>query len=200
MNVQNDNKIINNLAKVIRVITIPPIMAIVFLISLFLFKETMFNNLYELFISIFTIAIIPVLAYPIQNRFNVFKGKCQRTNQRNLAVIFSVIGYSLGLLCALITKAPGEQLIVYITYLFSGLLIFIGTFILKIKFSGHMAGISGPVISLAYFLNYYLLFLYVLLMIVFWASIRTKRHTIVELLTGSIVPVMSFFLALLIIL
>lgn len=200
MNKKKSNKIIDTFARVIRVITIPPVMAILFLVSLYLFKESMFNNIYELLISIFTIAIIPVLAYPIQRKFKIFKKGTPRNNERNLAVILSVVGYLLGLVTAIIMKVPKEQLIVYYTYLFSGLLIFFGTFVLKIKFSGHMAGISGPVVSLSYFFSYYLLFLYAFLLVVFWASLHTKRHTTVELITGSVVPVASLLLALLIVL
>lgn len=188
-----------NLAKIIRILTIPPIMAITLLTTLYIFKENVFTNFTQFIISVITIAIIPVLAYPLQSKLKIFKGEDVRNNQRNLAVIFSVAGYLIGTIYAMVSNVPSFQLILYVTYLFSGIGIFIGTFILKVKFSGHMCGISGPIISVSYIISWYFMFLYLLVGLVFWASLYSKKHTVVELLIGNIIPVASFLIAILII-
>lgn len=195
----NKRKDFQPLAKIIRILTIPPIMAITLFTTLYIFKDNVFDDILELFISIITIAVIPVLAYPIQSKLKIFKGDDKRNNQRNLAVIFSVIGYLIGTIYAITNNVPSFQIVLYLTYLFSGIGIFMGTFILKVKFSGHMCGVSGPIISISYIISYYLLFLYIFLGIVFWASLYMKKHTIKELIFGSLIPISAFLLAILIV-
>lgn len=195
---KNNNNFLNKFAKTIRIITIPPIMAITLITCLYIFKDGVYNNLLEYFNSIITIALIPILAYPLQAKFKILKKEDARENQRNLAVIFSLIGYFLGTCFALIMGVPSLQQVVHLTYLFSGIIIFFGTFIIKIKFSGHMCGISGPIVVIAYALSYYFLFLYIILFVVFWASLYLKRHSISELVLGTIIPVISFIIAILI--
>ncbi len=187
------------IAKIIRIITIPPVCAIILITILYTKTSIVFNNWYEFIIAIFTIAIIPVLAYPVQKKFNIIKLNNKRTAERNLAIIFSISGYFGGLLFSIISKTPNFQQILYITYLLTGLGIAFGTFILKIKFSGHMAGISGPIITLSYLISYYFLFLYLILAIVMWASLYTKNHTFKEASYGSLLPIMAFIIANLII-
>lgn len=192
-------KHLDEFAKIIRVITIPPVMASLLFTVLYFFKDGFYSSLLEYFINIITVVIVPVLAYPAQAKLNILKGKDARENQRNLAVIFSLIGYLSGTIYALVGNVSELQLVVYLTYLFSGIMIFIGTFLIKVKFSGHMCGVSGPIVVMVYSINYYFLFLYLLLGLVFWASLYKKRHTVRELIIGTIIPIIAFIISLLIV-
>lgn len=195
INQKKPNKVLIKIAKIIRIITIPPVCATILNLVLYFKSDLVFNHWYELLIAIFTIAIIPVLAYPIQKIFKLFKAKDERTGARNLAIIFSIIGYSCGLIFSIIAKTPNFQKIIYVTYLLTGLGIAFGTFVLDIKFSGHMSGISGPIITLSYIFSYYLLFLYFFLALVMWASLYTKNHNFKEAIYGTILPVIAFIIA-----
>ena len=83
----------------------------------------------------------------------------------------------------------------YLTYLFSGILMFVFSFVFKIKASGHACGFAGPVAMLAYQLGPRYLVLAVLLIAVYASSVILKRHTLPQLALGSVLPIVSMFIA-----
>lgn len=171
-------------------------MALVLINLLYFKNDEAFNNIGGYWLAIFTLVILPLLAYPIQWFF--LETADPRQTQRSLAIIFSVGGYIIGLVLSLIFKAPSIQKIMFMTYLVSGTLIAIFSFGLKIKASGHMCGLAGPIALMVYVFGYYYLFLVGLLIFVIWSSLKLRRHSLTELLIGSIIPIIALLISIII--
>ena len=187
-----------HLAKFIRVITVPPIMALMLLIVLYLTKEEFFGNTTNLILAISFLVVLPFLAYPIQPLIPGFRRK-GREGQRSLAMWMSSLGYICGLATALFLPVSKYLLIIYLTYLISGVSLVLLNKVFKIKASGHACGVAGPIFSLIYFLGPWVLFGILILAAVFWASLSMKRHDKSELFIGTTVPTYALLLAFLIV-
>lgn len=187
-----------NIEKIIRVITVAPVMAAVALSILFILRPGMFNGTADFVMALVFLTVLPLLAYPVQPLIPYFKDK-GREGQRLLAIIMAVAGYIGGIIYALARPVSKELLIVYLVYLFSGILIFILNKVIKIKASGHACGVAGPVSYLVYFLGWYALAGIAVLALVYWASVRMKRHTLKQLIAGSVIPVAALVISILIV-
>lgn len=187
-----------NIEKIIRVITVAPVMAAVALSILFILRPGMFNGTADFVMALVFLTVLPLLAYPVQPLIPYFKDK-GREGQRLLAIIMAVAGYIGGIIYALARPVSKELLIVYLVYLFSGILIFILNKVIKIKASGHACGVAGPVSYLVYFLGWYALSGIAVLALVYWASVRMKRHTLKQLIAGSVIPVAALVISILIV-
>lgn len=83
-------------AKIIRIITIPPIEALVMLLILYRLKQEEFGNLGNLLMAVLFLTVIPICSYPIASRK---RGKQDmRNNQRNMAFIFNSLSYLAAML------------------------------------------------------------------------------------------------------
>ena len=192
----------NKLAKVIRVLTISPIMALMLCLVLNFTISESFSSVLFLLITIFCLSIFPVLAYPVERKFHILNklngSLTIRAAERKLAIIFSCISYLVIFLLSLIVNEPIVIKQLTLTYLISGLLIFISSFIFKVEASGHMCGIVGPIVFLCAKVSLWFLLILVPLTFVIWSSLKLKRHTILELSLGSIIPIIGFIIALLV--
>jgi hypothetical protein len=139
--------------------------------------------------------IVPVLAYPIQAKFHPIKNMDERDGARKLSIIFSAISYSVGLFISIIFDFSYIQTLVYYTYFFSGVFMVLFNFILHIKASGHLCGISGPVTVLIYTLGIKFIFLVGIILLVIWSSIDLKRHKYPEIIIGTLIPIVSMFIS-----
>ncbi|MEL4105286.1 hypothetical protein AAFA46_00375 [Oscillospiraceae bacterium WX1] len=187
-----------HLAKVIRTITVPPIMALALLMILFGAKPEFFGNSLNLILAILFLVVFPILAYPLQPLIPYFRGK-GRDGQRSLAMWMASAGYIFGAVTAIFLPVSNYLLIIYLTYLISGLSLVLLNKVFKIKASGHACGVAGPVFSLIYFLGPWQLFGIFLLAAVFWASLNMGRHDKSELLIGTTVPTYALLLSFLIV-
>ncbi len=186
------------LAKFIRVITVPPIMALMLLVVLYFTKQDVFGNTLNLVLAIAFLVALPFLAYPIQPLIPYFRKK-GREGQRSLAMWMSSLGYICGLSTAIFLPVSKYLLIIYLTYLFSGISLVLLNKVFKVKASGHACGVAGPIFSLIYFLGPWVLFGILILAAVYWASLSMKRHDKAELLIGTTVPTYALLLAFLIV-
>lgn len=71
-------------AKIIRVITVPPVLVIALSIILYYRNDRMFRNLTDVLLTICFLGIFPILAYSMQKQIPDFKDR-GREGQRNLA-------------------------------------------------------------------------------------------------------------------
>ena len=79
-------------AKIVRIITIPPFMILVLLIVLYFSEKESFAGRYDMIIAVIGLVLIPLAAYPVHRIIPVlFNGG--RKKQRKLAFIFSLVGY-----------------------------------------------------------------------------------------------------------
>ncbi|MBE6685006.1 MAG: hypothetical protein E7592_05090 [Ruminococcaceae bacterium] len=182
----------NKVYKMIRVATVPPIMASALFIILGVYKTL---GLVDTLLGILFLGILPILSYPLQRFIPYYKDK-GREGQRNLAIIFSVVGYILGCVLALIFDAPLNTVVfIYLDYLISGVLIAIFNKLFHLKASGHACGIVGPIAMLIYWGLYIPAAVgAVLTVFVFISSIKMKRHTFLQLLGGSAITISALLL------
>ncbi|MBE6547575.1 MAG: hypothetical protein E7667_01670 [Ruminococcaceae bacterium] len=183
---------------ILRVLTVAPIIAaITFCILRFVSPEIMGGNL-NFIISLLCITVLPLLAYPLQPIMPKFKGR-GRDGQRNLAIIMSVIGYIVGIICAFALNMPAKMTVLLITYFISGILIFLFNKAFKVKASGHACGVAGPIAYLTYVYGPIALLGIPLLGIVAWSSIYMGRHKWTELVVGGSISVASLFISIIIV-
>lgn len=183
----------HRLSKAVRVLTVAPIMALVLLTIIKIGQPAVFQETYNYVLAVIFLTVLPISAYPLQPVVPYFKGK-GREGQRNLAIVMAVLGYILGICAALIFHAAGNLLLIYGTYLLSGLLILLFNKGFKIRASGHACGVAGPIALLVYFFGSIALISVVLLALVYWASLQMKRHTPRELILGTLLPVIALVL------
>ena len=184
----------NKLSFFIRKITIPPVFAVVVLLAVYFSYAELVGSVWHMLVGVVFLAILPTLAYPFQKYIPGFKDK-GRDGQRSLAMIFSFAGYLLGTLVAFLFQAPVIVKIIYLEYLFCGISMLVFNKVFKLKASGHACGVIGPVLMMAYFKLYIPAAVCALFAIpVFIASVHTKRHTMMQLLGGSVIPLVMLVL------
>lgn len=176
------------LTKSIRVLTIAPVMALVILIALVISQPARFGEATNFWLSLVFLVIFPLLGYPFQKLIPPFKHR-GREGQRTLAMIFAVAGYILGCLFALAFGAPAAVWIIYLSYLFSGILICLVNKAFYFKASGHSCGITGPFAILVSFGNPLGLIGIPILAVTWLSSLYMKRHTNAQLAVGAMIPV-----------
>lgn len=182
-------------AKLLRILTVPPIMALLLVSLLYAFLgKTAFASPIRYFEAVFTLAILPVLSYPLCRLIPSLKKRGRKT-ERDISIVFSIIGYLMGTLFAVFAGGTRVELILYLTYTMSGALMGILSFALHFRASGHACGAAGPFTMLSHQLGIFWSLGFLLLIPVFASSIRLKRHTLCELIAGGAVSSVSYFIA-----
>lgn len=185
------------IANIIRGISIPPIVVSIFLLILLASNTTTPKETIILFIFL---GFIQLLAYPLSILIKPIKNK-GRDAMRNLSFILGLIGYSSGLIYAFTNNIRIELKVLYLTYFISIVILFFINKVIKIRASGHMTSITGPLIGLIYFVGWGALIpCLIFYILVFWSSYYLKRHTIREMILGTLTVIVSFFITLLILL
>ena len=131
-------------AKAIRILTTAPVFALLLCTLLYFLMDGAFASLRHYLMAVFFLSILPVLAYPVSAIIPPLRRK-GRDGQRNLAIVFSVVGYVGGFLYALLGGGTGFEKVLFGTYLISGISLAICT-CMHYKASGHACGCSGPVV------------------------------------------------------
>ena len=181
----------NKLSKIIRIVTIAPIMAAVMLAIIQLAEPEQIGGASNLITALIFLTILPVISYPLQPVIPYFKHR-SREGQRNLAIIFANIGYISGIIYALAANTPRELLIIYLTYFLSGLLIVLFNKVLKIRASGHACSTTAPAFLLTWKLHPLFAIPSVLLIAaVYRSSLKLSRHSLPQLLAGSAVSLLA---------
>lgn len=187
-----------NIAKIISYITVAPVLAFFMLTILYLARRHEFQGVTHYLLSVFYLTVLPILAYPLQKILPEFKDK-GRDGQRKLAFIMVVLGYTLGMASALLLKSTINYLTIYLAYFMSGIILTVINKLFKIKASGHACGVMGPVVLCIYFIGNYCWLFLLLLPIVFWSRLMMGRHTLKQLLLGTMVSLFCTILSIIII-
>ena len=183
----------SKIAKIIRAVTVPPVMVLTLLLVLFAAKDDIFRNaVLDLSMSILFLALIPVAAYPLQPLIPGYKNK-GREGQRNLAFVLTPVGYVGAVLYGFFAHVSNALLMIFITYLLSVLFLLICNKILKFRSSGHICGITGPLVLFIYFIGWVgIVPCLVLFGLICWASLMLKRHTVYEIIGGCACCIAAF--------
>ncbi len=180
----------NFVYKAIRVLTLAQLLAAVSLVLIRLCCPDVFPTDWHFAYMVFYLGILPLLAYPLQPIVPHFKGK-GREGQRTLAMLFAVAGYIFCALTCALTKASAAMWMITLEYLISGLLILVFNKGFRIKISAHGCGTAGPIFLLLYFGLYIpSAVMAVLTVFAYVASVKMKRHTVGQLVGGSLVSVL----------
>ena len=180
------------IAKVIRVLTVPPVLAAILCTLFYFLYDGAFASLTHYLAALFFLTVLPFLAYPVAAMIPPLRRK-GRNGQRNLALVFSVVGYICGFLFALLCGGAAVEKVLLGTYLICGCTLALCT-CLHFKASGHTCGCSGPIATLSIFISPWFLLGYLLMTPVIWSSIRMKRHTPFQLLIGSMIPIIAMLI------
>lgn len=183
------------IAYAVRVVSIPPLLVTGLIVILALLRDDVFRSPVEIAVAILSLAVFPVLAYPIS--FLIPKLKATgRKGQRQLAFILTAVGYLAGFVFGMIAPCAVGLRLLFGAYFISVIILILFNKLLKVRASGHAAGITGPILFVSYFLGLRGLVVGLVLWgIILWASILTKRHTVSDFLLGSAVCVASFGIA-----
>lgn len=185
-----------HIAKIIRIITIPSLLVTVLLIILYFTRFDIFKNNANFFITVIFLGIIPTLGYPLQYALPRFKDK-GRAGQRTLAFIMNIIGYTTALLYGFMQNVSHNLLLIYMAYFISIVILTIFNKLFHIRASGHSCSITGPLILLIYFVGPWCILPSLLIYAaVVWSSIELRRHTVKDLIMGSLACIVAFGLSL----
>ncbi len=174
------------IAKIVRVVTVPPVMVGTLILLLSAMRPDVVTSLGESLLALLFLAILPVLAYPVSALIPSVRAK-GRDGQRNLAFVFSAIGYTGGVVYALAAGVNTSLAVIFWTYFISVILLTLLNKVIRVKASGHACSIAGPIGLVCYFLPPILIPVCLALYgVIFWASVRMGRHTVREFILGSI--------------
>ncbi len=183
-----------NAAKLIRVLTVPPVMVSVMLLILYLGKRELFGELPEVMVMVVLLGILPVLAYPAQKIIPGFR-KDGREGQRKLAFIMNLIGYAAAFVWAIASKVNSGIMLICSTYFLSVIMLAVCN-LLHFKASGHACSVTGPFVILLYFMGKrFVVPVLIIASAIVWSSLALKRHTFPQLISGSIVCIVAFVIS-----
>ena len=172
-------------AKLIRILSIPPVMVTAVVLALFYTTDTIFRSAAEAWLTIVFLAFVPVLAYPLSKLLPKIRAR-GREGQRDLAFYLSAAGYAAGWIYGYVTGATASLQAIFAAYLFSVTALLVFNKLLFIRASGHASSIAGPILLMAWFIGGWsipaALALYGL---IFRASVYAGRHTRAEFLLGT---------------
>ncbi len=168
-------------AKLLRILSVPPVMAAVFLLLLYRFRPDVVASPLQLWAALGCLCGVPLLAYPLSWLLHM-----GRERQRTLAMLLSAASYLAVWAFSLLTPCGRDYRFICGTYVFSAALLLVCNKLLHLRSSGHACSVTGPIVLLCFFLGARLAPLCALLYAaVFWASLRSGRHTAGEYLWGS---------------
>ena len=165
-----------------RIATAPMVMSILLTSVMLAFGKTDLKNY---LVSLACLAAAPLLAYLLTAAIPPLKRR-GRSFERNLATLFSVVGYAAGFTVSFFTGGAAEKA-VYLTYLISGVAIGVCTLAFHFKASGHSAGIAGPLTMLSFLVSPWFMCLVAVWILAFFSSLSLKRHTAAEFAAGGVI-------------
>lgn len=188
----------NQIAKGIRVITVPPVLVSAMLLILHRVYGKAFASVPMLVCAIFFLALIPVLAYPLASFQHKQRGSAEmfptlRDTQRHLAFLLTIVGYLVGFTVGLLGHCTTMMMGIFTGYFVGVVFLAVLNRCFHIKASGHACSCMIAYLFLWYWLGFGVLFICIPLYIgEFWASVFLKRHTAKEFMWGTGTAVLAF--------
>lgn len=169
------------------VVSTPPIIAGLATTAVYLHDPTTFGGgLLWYGITMLLLTVAPLMSYVLSYALPSIR-ELGRKGQRKLAFIVSVLSYVLGTIVCVCGRAPQVVLGFFLSYLASGGLLSVINGVLGFKASGHACGFAGPMTIMTAVIGPSVLWVWITLPLVFWARLRTKRHSMAELISGTLV-------------
>jgi hypothetical protein len=182
------------LAKILRGITVPPVMVALLFGFLYCARTDVVPTATDLWLSLLFFAVIPALAYPLQMIVPALRPGGQQM-RRKLAFVFSLVGYSAALIVSLARGAVPNLAYVDAVYLSSVVVLTLINLLTPWRASGHACSLVGPVALLCCFFGVKLLLPAVLVIgLSLWSALYLKRHTVKEFALGAAASLSSLLL------
>lgn len=118
-------------AKIIRIITIPPIEALAMLLILYKLKREEFGTTGNLLMAILFLTVIPICSYPIASRKK--DKEDHRNNQRKMAFAFNFLSYLAAMAAGYCAGCTGMLQWIFNGYFLAVLVLTIVNKVFKIK-------------------------------------------------------------------
>lgn len=171
-------------AKIIRVVTVPPVMAAWLILTLWLGGNAIVRTASEAAVSIVFLSLLPLMAYPIAAVIPDLRKK-GRDGQRNTAFVLSLAGYIGGWVYGRFFDDDPVLLFIFGVYLFSVVILLVFNKLLRLRASGHACSVSGPILVICFVLRgWWIPVCAAVFAASFWSSVRSGRHTAGEYLLG----------------
>lgn len=178
-------------ALLIRILSVPPVLAVILMLSLWVGRRDYFRSGAELAAALLCLAGLPLAAYPLSVWLPAARSR-GREGQRDLAFLLSALGYGCCWAYGLLAASRPALLFIFATYVFSVLYLLLFNKLLKLRASGHACGITGPMLVLCTLFGGWC---YPLCLAgygtIFWASIKVGRHTVKEFLLGTLCCILA---------
>lgn len=189
---KESGKMENRIAKIIRMITVPPIVAAAMLLIFWYFYGDSFINKSMLLLELLFLVAVPVSAYPVASLMRNAE-KSKREQQRKFAFVFNFAGYFFALLAGIVGKCSRMLLGILAAYFMAVVALTVLNKICKARASGHACSCVLPYLFFCRWLGSGAVMVCgILYLTEFWASVKLKRHTVKEFLAGSAVAVVIF--------
>lgn len=173
-------------AKVIRIITVPPVMAAWLILALWLGKAAVVLTASEAAMSIVFLSLLPLMAYPVSALVPSLRGK-GRDGQRNAAFALSLAGYLCGWIYVRFFDGDRTLLFIFGVYVFSVIILLLLNKVLRLRASGHACSVSGPILVICFVLRgWWIPICLAVFAASFWGSVKSGRHTAGEYLLGTL--------------
>jgi len=181
-------------AKIIRGITVPPVIVAALFTLLYFCRDGVIPTLPDYLFSLFFLAVVPVLAYPLQEMVPALRPGGQRM-KRKLAFILSIMGYVAAFVVSLLRGAVPNLIYIDAVYLCSVVVLTLLNVCTPWHASGHACSIVGPIALLACFMGWWAILCgAAVIALSFWSSVYLGRHTVREYLLGALSPLLSALL------
>lgn len=184
--------VIDTVAKVIRVITVPAVTSGCAMGLLWLSQTPIYRGAADYLVVLLGLTVVPLLSYVVTGAVHSLRKKGRET-QRKFAMYFSAAGYLLCFAYAMCTPTTAAYRVICCTYLISIVLLLVLNKGMHFKASGHACSTAGPLVAMGYFLGGWAVPAGVAVCaLVIWASLETRQHRFWELMTGSAVSGVTF--------
>lgn len=185
-------------AKIMRIITIPPFLALILITYLYYGARGYFNSPTEAFLVLLCVTICPLVAYPVCFLVPSLR-RGGREKERSLAFVTTTIGYIFLLPIIFFAGITDKLSIICLTYVLSVVFLLIFNKLIKLRASGHACGVFGPLLVFIYAGGAYMVIPVIILSaMTIWSSLMLGRHSVRELVLGAACSTAAFIVSFLI--
>jgi membrane-associated phospholipid phosphatase len=184
----------NKIAKLISIITQPPIVSIPTFAIINYFLLGYNNSLVITMICWIFGAFLPITTSLILIRKMHTDMDITDRTKRTLPLFFAVCSYLIGFLVLLSMGAPALTTALMLIYSSNTLIILFINFSWKISI--HTMGVAGPTVALTYLFGFAGLLFGLLIPLVMWSRVKLKKHTISQVIAGAIAGIILTYVQL----
>lgn len=179
------------LSRILSAVTVPSGVALLAVTWIYIRTGPAFGGIIWYLCALAFLVLIPVLPYLIP-RMNRAGRAPARDTERRTAIIVGVLSYAAGTAVSWAFDAPLTARTIFTAYFLSGLVLSAVNALFRFKASGHACGVTGPATLLAYYVGLRAALVAAsALPLVFWSRLTLRRHTLSQLLAGSVIGICS---------